>query len=401
MDVLMLAWDDVSRVDATPEVCPSLAAFRAQGLDLRLAFANPVCSQSRAVVTFGAQGRTLGILLAMNPEEPDGPIPPASWPTLPGVLAGAGYATALVGKWHLGRAPSGAQPAMAPIERGYQTWLAGTLANLAPPDPPLGLPSYRRWLRHDATAAGWTAAEETKYATLAQVEEAEAWWVANAGAPRFLHVSLNEPHGPFTLGIPSELLAGWPAPTTMSNTRARFLAKLRAADVVLGRLLALPGVEDALVLLYADNGTASHAAGPTEDPEKLKTTTFEGGIHVPAASRYPGGPVGGSYGQLVHLVDLPRFVLETLGVPVPAEWDGVTQPPRTHVIAEAELADGTLEQCARIADWKLRARTPPGGTKLEELYDLANDPSEVSPVPLGQANPTLLAGLRSVLYPAP
>jgi arylsulfatase A-like enzyme len=395
-DVLLVGWDDVALADATADVCPTLAAFRAGALDLPLGFANPVCSQSRAVLLFGAHGRTLGILRAMDAGDHEGPIPPASWPTIASVLAAAGYRTALVGKWHLGRAPLGGDVGLAPLQRGYEFWRAGTLANIGGAQAPGR--NFSNWDRLDSDAVlGVLRSVSTRYATLAQVEEAEAWWAANAEAPRFLHVALNDPHGPYTPAPPPELLAGWPSPPPGASTRTRFLAKLRAADTALARLLALPGATDALVVLYADNGTAGNAAPPEADPERAKTTTFERGIRVPLVARFPG-VAAGTHDELVHLVDVPTAVLERLGLPVPEEWDGRTNP-RNYVIAEAELADGTLEQAVRTRTHKLRATRPPGGARAEELYDLAADPGELAPMDLGAPeNQQLLLLLRIALY---
>lgn len=397
LDVVLVGWDDVGLVDATPDVCPNLAALRAAGADLPFAFSNPVCSQSRAVILFGAMGRTLGILTAMDALDPSSPTPPASWTTLAHALADAGWSTCLVGKWHLGPAPLGGDPGLAPLQRGYQAWRAGTFANIGGPQAPGR--SFNLWDRVDADdVMGVVRSVSSRYATLAQVEEAEAWWAAAAGAPRFLHVALNDPHGPYSTPIPAELLAGWPQPSALSSQRTRFLAKLRAADTALGRVLALAGPSTSVALVYSDNGTAGNAVAPGVDPERVKTTTYEGGIRVPMAARWPGVAPGSSLVQLVHLVDVPAALLERVGVPRPAQWDGQTNP-RNHVVSEAELADGTLEQAVRTETHKLRATTPPGGARAEELYDLSADPGETSPLDLeAPEHQQLLLLLRLALY---
>lgn len=387
-DVLLVGWDDVGIADATPDVCPNLAAFKAGGLYLPLAFSNPVCSQSRATILYGASGRRLGITISMNSLDPDAPVPPADWPTLPTMLADAGWATCLVGKFHCGRSPSGAPPAMAPIERGYQAWRAGTFDNVG---------DYRSWQRLDADDQGWAEVTENVYATSAQVSAAEVWWNATPG-PRFLHVALNDPHGPLngpTNLPPPDLLAGWPAPIPGSTARTRFLAKLRAADTAFGRLLAFAGMEGALVVLYSDNGTAANSVGPGEDPDKAKQTTYDLGIRVPVAVRFPG-VAPGLLDQLTHLVDIPASILELVGVARPAEWEGQSTP-RTFIISEATIADGTLDQCARTRTWKLRNHAG-----VEQLFHLPKDPSESHPLSLEDPTvQTVLSFLRAVLYAPP
>lgn len=388
MDVLLVLWDDVGTADATPDVCPQLAALRASALDFELGFANPVCSQSRAVVLFGASGRRLGMTRAMEPQDTVGVIPPATWPTLPAMLLGAGFRTGLVGKWHCGRAPSGAPPALAPIERGFEVWRAGSMENLE---------AYRGWTRYDADPGTFTVLFELQYATSAQLAAAALWWdFASGPAPRFLQVSLNEPHGPVRgpANVPPEdLLAGWPTPALSANARAHFLAKLRAADTALGRLVEMVG-PGTLVVLAADNGTAGNSASIEEDPEKMKGTCFDPGIRVPLVVRTAAG--AGANTDLHHLVDVPSGILELLGIPRPTAWEGQSIP-RPFVICEATLADGTLEQCARTKTHKLRATTPPAGLRVEQFYDLVVDPAEEHPLPSSQS-PVLRNFLRTQLY---
>jgi len=391
-DVLLVGLDDVSRSDSLlADVCPNLAALRASGLDFPLAFSNPICSQARVPIEFGALGRTLGFTTDAGP----GPLAPppvaASWPTLAGQLAAAGMVTARVGKWHCGGAPSGAADQLAPCERGYGQWLAGSLLNLE---------RFRGWTREDAVASppSFTTRTEQRYATLVQVEEAAAWWASHAGGPpRFLHVALNEPHGPLQ-NPPAELLEGWPAPTGTSSSRERFLAKLRAADTALGRLLSM--APNAFVLVYSDNGTAPNSAAPEVDPEHAKTTTYDPGIQVVHVARWPGCDAGTTFPTLVHLVDLPVAILERLGVDSPDVWDGQLAP-RTYVICEATRSDGTLDQAARTWRYKLRAVTPGGGARVEQFFDLVEDPGEVAPLEeseLSKGQAQLLAALRLKLY---
>jgi arylsulfatase A-like enzyme len=271
---------------------------------------------------------------------------------------------------------------MAPIERGFQRWIAGTKHNAG----------FLDWERIDADARGFTEATEGRYATLVQLEEAELWWLAQP-SPRFLMLCLNEAHGPFDRKPPDELLLGYPWPTAPGAERDRYLAKVRAADTALGRILALPGMDRALFVLVGDNGTPKTVTPPSQ-ASHAKGTTFERGIRVPMVMRWPGVARGATHPHLVHLVDVPAACLALAGLPPEPLWDGRVLPPRRYVLAEIEsLLTGSVDRCARGSRYKLR-----DVDGVEELYDLSADPAEQSPLDLG--DPSLrrvLAALRVAL----
>lgn len=383
MDLLLVTWDDASSFETDPEVVPALASLRASGLDLPLTFSEPVCDQSRSRVLFGAYGRSLGIYSSMDHEDPASPCPPSDWPTLAGVLKANGWQTCRVGKWHEGREPSGAHWSLAPRARGFDHFLAGTSANLA---------SYFTWPRWDCGPSGpATPSTSSVYATLAQLDAAQAWWLDHAGgAPRFLHVALNAPHGPWHVP-PKSMLGGWPVPALSASKRVKFRAMLRTADFVLGALLDLVG-EGTGVFCHADNGTAENVAPPGVPLDHLKQTSFDPGIHVHCAARWPGGPTGAMAG-LANLPDLSAAILSAAGVPRPPRWDGHPYA-RSFALTQATVADGHEEACVRTLTSKLRR-----ARGVEEFYDLQADPGELSPVPLDQVDAGLLTQLRAVLGP--
>lgn len=383
-DILILVWDDVGYDDCSSTVTPNLTTFRADGIDFPLAFSMQGCSQTRTCLHYGVLGRSIGILGDTGPSIPPHPIPDLGWPTIAQALSDEGYKTCLVGKWHSGHAPSdptGNGWEMAPIERGFDSWLAGSKANVT---------SFSSWERIDADQNGFVASIETRYATLAQVEAAEDWWITTTG-PRFLMVCLNEPHVPFEQPPPelAPLLPPLPTPTQ----RQRYLNKLTAADTVLGRFLALSGMDQAVVACLSDNGTPG-AGARTSKAGKVKGTTFDGGIHVPLVMRWPGS---GSlaYDELVHVVDVPAACLTHAGpIQLPDEWDGRVLPPRKHVICEGMAGNGAIDQCARGKRYKLR-----NVVGVEEFYDLESDPGENAPLDLNApAIQQQLTALRAMLY---
>jgi arylsulfatase A-like enzyme len=368
-DVLLVGWDDVGRDEAKGGLCPRLAAFRGEAFEFANCWSHPACSQSRGAILFGVWGKKLGSYADLT-----GFAPPADLPTLPQVLQQAGYATALVGKWHCGRSPTGGVREMAPIERGYGAWMAGSRLNLA---------SYTGWERIDADERGASVGHETRYATLAQLEEAETWWVLHdQDRPRFLHVALNAPHSPHH-APPVSLLAGYPQPGPLDSNREKFRAMLRSADTALGRLLDLVGPKT-LVFLYSDNGTGPSSRAPGQDPDRMKGTTLRLGCHVLCLGRWRNCPTG-TDSRLQHLVDIPAGILVAAGVPIPPSWDSGPATGRGYVLCESELGGAAglvTDRACRTDEWLLRQVGPRGAPYTEELYDLTADPDETTPVPL-------------------
>lgn len=379
-DLLLVGIDDVSLSEINANVCPRISAFRATAFEPK-GFSHPVCSQSRQAILFGSWGKKIGTWRDIGSTVPNEATPDASLPTLPGVLAAAGYATCLVGKWHLGPAPSGGHWATGPLERGYEDWLAGTRLNVSPG-------TYTDWERVDCDSLGNFSiqANATQHAALAQLDAADFWWSAHADDNRFLHVCLNLPHDPKHTP-PASLLAGWTIPPFPSN-RQRYLAMLRAADTAFGQLLDLVG-PDVPAILYSDNGTSVSSLPAGSNPLKAKETTFDGGIRVVMMGRWPGCPAGQS-SDLNHLVDIPAAACAILGVAQPAGWDSQIGG-RQYILSEAELGSGTVDRCCRTSLYKLRQVTQLGQATAEELYDMVNDPNEG--VPLNLSDPQYAAAL--------
>jgi arylsulfatase A-like enzyme len=391
-DVLLVGIDDVSRSEIDGFVTPRIQAFRETAYEPRT-FSHPQCSQSRQAILFGSYGKKIGTWRDIGTTVPTSITPPIGLRTLPGVLRAAGFQTALVGKWHCGPCPDGTVWPLAPFQRGYDEWIAGTRLNLASP-PSI---DYRHWQRVDADAAGHLVQDVTEYATLAQLEAAEAWWPDHEGAPRFLHVAFNAPHGPWHTNIPEELLMGWPEPGTTAPRREKFRAMLRSADTAFGRLLDLVG-PSCPVFLYSDNGTAAAVADPSVDPLHAKATTFDPGIEVIGLGRWGNCPAG-EHSELQHLVDHAAGVCAAAGVAPAAEWDSKTTG-RVYILSEAEDSDG-LDRCCRTSIMKLRQVAPAGQASYEELYDLEDDPLETTPLDLDDpANADALAWLREKLAEA-
>lgn len=349
---LLFVLDDVSMEVFEPGLMPNLEALVIEGVRFTLAFSHPVCGPSRTSIGYSLMGRTLGYIS-------DTENAPAGTDTIASHFVRHGYSTAKIGKWHMGGAPSGAPSYFAPIERGFQCWLAGAQNNLD---------NYTAWTRQDCDGITGTVIRSTEYAPLAQLEAAEGWWISTQGY-KFLDFSTNLPHGPFHIP-PAEMLDGY---EPGQGSAGKYRAMLRAADYQLGRLLSLSGMENTVVIVVSDNGHPPQVLSSTEG-QHAKGTTFDGGIHVPMVVRYPGCVPGTTYDELVHIVDVGPAFMDLCGIPMMPITDGQTTK-RGYIISEAQLNSGVVDQCVRTKRYKLRNI---GG--VEEFYDLLIDPQELSPV---------------------
>jgi arylsulfatase A-like enzyme len=395
-DVLVLVLDDVadSDVDAVPT--PHIDRLAARGTRFRRAYAMPMCGPSRHALFF-SRLRIAGHTFACDEEQPT--VVPAGTRSLALELAGAGYATALVGKWNLGAVAAGPKEG-APRLFGFERWRAGIYSNVAAPG--CGGTGYRDWVRVDD---GETR-RSTRYVLEALEEEARALLAAEGARPRFLQVGFQTAHAPRRMPPASVLPVGYAPPDALTE-RAVFEAGLRAADEVIGRLLA--GVDDdTWIVLVGDNGTPERARRSDQGLDRTKGTVFEEGIRVPFVVVGPGVAAGAQTDALVHLVDVVPTLLDALGLPAPEGIDGVSflatlADPAVHVrdhvysgTRPTRLSPWTQEAVVE-ADWKLRVVTGADGAEREEVFSLVRDPREERALSLAAAPADVAARLRSAL----
>jgi arylsulfatase A-like enzyme len=386
-NVLIVVADDVGIdlvgawgvADAPPT--PTIDKLALNGVRFTRAYAQPVCSPTRATILTGRYGfRTLiGSPIRANNFSFALPL---SERTLAEVLASGtslAIANGAIGKWHLGSLAVGG--ASNPALQGFQ-WFAGTLANLA------GNESYFSYM-HTVNGVEQLSA---RYATSEQTDDAIAR-IHAMSEPWFLYLAYNAPHQPFHAPPPalhSYALSGDPDATPQLHARAA----MQALDTELGRLLAsIPAAVLArtTILLLGDNGTDSPVAEAPFAPERVKGTMYEGGVHVPllAWGRRVASP-GRVCDALVNTVDLFPTVLDLFGdqadiaLPKQLPIDGVSllpyivepfqRPLREYVYADRFSPNGPgpyafLDRMVRDQRWKLIVSAGAG----DELYDVGDD----------------------------
>jgi uncharacterized sulfatase len=369
----------------------------AEGALFTNAFVNtPVCSPSRATFLTGLHGTQVGITdwINMNDANAGVGLPPKTV-TWPEVLKQNGYATALVGKWHLGHLPQ-----FHPTRHGYDHFWGILDGGAAAMDPWIEVGGKVQQLK--GACSDLTA------------DEAIRWLETNHDKPFALSLHFREPHVPYgpvpdddsklytdvDVTIPD--FKGLNAQFTKGRLRAYYGA-IHAVDRNIGRLLAKLDewkiADDTIVLFTSDNGynvghhgihgkgNGNWIAGGVQGP--MRPNMFEESVRVPLIVRWPGVVKPGTrIEQPVMNVDMFATVCGMLGLTPPADnrqngrdfspllrGEPVTDWPTT-TFGQFDVHIFALDymRMVRTSDWKLIRHQMFSGSN--ELYDLKDDPHE-------------------------
>lgn len=397
-DVVVFLLDDVGRADMELVPTPAYDYLAARGTTFTRAYATPQCTTSRGALMAGTwQGRNYG--LACSSPGPGRSTFDHGTATLPKIMAAAGYATALVGRWGLGTHPLAAPGTdewrWAPHLAGYRDVLACVIDGVEGCMPVPG--GYQHWLRLD----NGILTETTQHHTDAVAEAAVQWWVEHEGEPRFLSLHTQAPHkgGSFDEWVvpPYGLLSpGYPVPASPDD-RAAYEAMLNSADFVMARLLTVVDLSTTLVIYTSDNGTPREVHPPGIPASRVKFSTFEGGIGVPFVISGLGSSTVPFCSQPVSLTDVAATLAELVGGA--DVFDGQSLLPALfgEPLARpwAFAQKGPTDDCALVEErYKLR-RSAAGA---DTFYDLVLDPAERAPLdPATPALQPVFARLRAEL----
>ena len=311
--------------------------------------------------------------------------------TLADRLKAAGYATAHVGKWHLGD-----DAKFRPTKRGFDEFY-GTLANTPFFHPKLFVDSRKSDDVVEVTDPAF-------YTTDAYADRACDFIDRSKGKPFFLYLPFNAQHAP--LQAPPKYLERAKALGITEEKRLLFAAMMIGMDDAVGRVLAklkeAGQEENTLVWYLSDNGGPTQGTTSGNGPLRgFKMTTLEGGTRVPFMAQWKGKlPAGKTYDHPVIQLDILPTTLAAAGAPPAADparkLDGVDLMPFL-TGASAARPHQTLfwrfgEQWAvRDGDWKLVASRLDGNKP--QLFNLAEDVGESKD--LSAANPEKAEELRA------
>ncbi|MCE9568361.1 MAG: sulfatase-like hydrolase/transferase [Planctomycetes bacterium] len=295
----------------------------------------PVCSPTRVSILTGKYPQRANITdwIPGRPDRPDQRLKrpqirnelPLEEVTIAKALKEYGYATASIGKWHLGGA------GFEPTKFGFDVNIAGDQT---------GTPRsyFAPFENKTGKMPGLEKAEPGEYLTDRLAFEAEKFIEANKEKPFFLYMPHYGVHTP--LQAKKETIAKYnvkPAHGRQSNPV--YAAMVESVDDAVGRVLKklddLKLSENTLVIFTSDNGGLATLEGMEFAPtinsplREGKGYLYEGGIRVPLIVKWPGKVKPGVTDQVACSVDFFETILEASGgrKPTVPATDGVSLMP--------------------------------------------------------------------------
>lgn len=417
-NIILINIDDLGYADIGPfgstNKTPNLDRMAKEGRRLMSHYAAPVCSPSRAALMTGCYAkRALPIPHVLFPVAEVGLNPNEI--TVAELLKSGGYATACIGKWHLGD-----QPGFLPNDQGFETYFGipysndmgpgadgsksslgeslpkATAANIAEgkknsdefgvrgfAQPPLPLLENQK-------VVGRVNAKEQADVTRLYTERAIEFIRSNKEKPFFLylpHTAVHFPHYPsesFKGKSPNGLYGDWVEEIDWSVGK------------VLDTVRTLNLQSKTLVIFTSDNGGPVNQGAHNGPLRGAKGQTFEGGIRTCTIAWWPEKiPAGTSTEAMTSMMDmLPTFAkLAGANLPTDRKLDGVdiwpvlVGDPEVHPRDTFFYFRGLNLEAVRSGPWKLHLALADNKNKTPrpQLFNLVSDLGEKQDVAGEQA----------------
>ncbi|MDQ3623234.1 MAG: sulfatase [Verrucomicrobiota bacterium] len=327
-----LGWRDLACYGSDLHETPHLDQLAREGMRFTQNYsACTVCSPTRAALMTGKYPARLHITDWIPGQMPDNPrllvpdwtrhLPPEET-TMAEVFQSAGYATASIGKWHLGDTP------YYPEQHGFDLNVAGT----SKASPATGY--FAPW-KIPTLPEG----RDGDYLTDRLGEEAVKFIERHRNRPFFLYLPHFAVHTP--IQARKELIEKYRARPRegLTHGNAVYAAMIESLDGTVGRIRArleeLQLSDRTIIVFTSDNG--GHLPTTSNKPLRLgKASAYEGGVRVPLIVHWPGVTKPGSVSDTpVITMDLFPTLLEMAGLSVPgsqsetgaAGRDGVSLVP--------------------------------------------------------------------------
>lgn len=420
-NLIMIMADDQGSADAgcygaTDLETPAVDRLAASGVRFTQFYsAAPVCSPSRAGFLTGRYPWLAG--MPNNgpgpPTERDDRLEtltgeglPAGEVTLADLFRQAGYATAHIGKWHLGSGIG-----HKPLDHGFDYsfgFLGGCIDNYT---------HFFYWAgpnRHDLWENNQRVRLPGQYFPDLMVAKARKYITEHKDKPFFMYYAMNMPHYPYQGD--ERWRAKYQHLPYPRNLYAAFVATLDERVGQLIQILDEAGLrQDTIIIYQSDNGHSveerAHGGGGSSGPYRgAKFSLFEGGIRLPAIISWPGHlPAGAVRGQMAHGCDWLPTAAELCGLQLPPKKELAgrslvpvirsDKAPSPHDVLQWRLGN---QWAVREGPWKLLHRPNDAGDaqKLapgDQEWFLANvveDPGERRN--LAGSHPDVVAHLKTL-----
>ena len=402
-----MGWGDVGYHGYKDVLTPNIDRIAAEGVQFSQGYVSAsVCGPSRAGLMTGVYQQRVGAGENASATGFPNNIPdrmkmsglPVSQPTLAEILRPAGYRCGMIGKWHLG-----VEQPLRPYHRGFN-FFWGFLN---------GSHDYTAWNpTFPSNKSKWPIfrndrmlpAEENVYLTDLFSERALGFINHNTEKPFFLYLAYNAVHHPWQ--VPEKYLERTKSLSDVEDRRF-FAAMILAMDDGIGRVLDTldeAGVANNTIVIFLSDNGSPRGQGLKHAPKDnlaerqtdtmmsnpgphrgFKGDTYEGGIRVPFAIRWPAKIKAGSrYDLPVSALDIAPTVAATIGVTKPPQgfaFDGVDLLPflngekgnhRPHDVLYWRRDN---DYAIREGDWKLQWNDASGSMTIK-LFNLADDPGE-------------------------
>ncbi len=265
-----------------------------------------VCSASRAALMTGKYSNRTGILGALGPASKAGLS--REHLTIAEMLKALGYATGIIGKWHLGHLPE-----FLPTRRGFDEYYGLPYSNdMWPSHPTSKFPDLPLIDGEKVIAKN---PDQTKL-TIDYTERALKFIRKNKDQPFFLYLPHSMPHVPLFV---SERFKG----KSEAGLYGDVIMELDWSVGQIMQTLQALGIDDnTLVIFTSDNGpwlSYGNHSGSAGLLREGKGTTWEGGVRVPFIARWPGRiPADKTQDQPAMTIDLLPTIARLSGAKLPA-----------------------------------------------------------------------------------
>jgi arylsulfatase A-like enzyme len=350
--------------------------------------ASPVCSPSRAALLTACYPPRVGVPVVLWPDSETGLDPKEV--TIADMLKEKGYATACIGKWHVGD-----QPEYLPTQQGFDQYLGIPYSNDMSVNPKvkvagdcvfnegMTLDSIRqaKWVRGRVPLMRQDEVVEypvdQKTITKRYTREAIQFITQQKDSSFFLYIAQTMPHIPLH---PSPEFLG-------TSARGLYGDVIEELDWSMGQIMKtlkdLHLDENTLVIFTSDNGpwNLKNGHGGSALPLRgFKFDTYEGGMRVPMIAQWTGKiPAGSVCSEVVSTIDFLPTLAHITGAQIPHNhidgeniWPLLSGEKGAQSPHEAYYYySDTVLQAVRSGDWKLRM------VEGEvELFNLKEDISE-------------------------